>query len=250
MTAQSGMGDNLWIDGRDTSGDIGSLSRIACPLAVQDTTPISMSANRRIGLHRDGGIDYTAFWNPGVDADTAHSVHKTLPTTDRALQYCRGTTLGAPAASMIGKQIGYDGSRGNDGSFTLAIQAVANGYGLEWGQQLTPGKLNQVAAGNGTSFDTGVVSTAFGWAMYLHLFGITGTSVTVKVQDSANDSVWADITGATFAAAAAAGTSQRVSDGPTSTATVRRYLRIVSTGTFTSATFGVNFVRYEAGGHQ
>lgn len=249
MTLQGGMGDNLWVDGRDVSGDIASVQG-SSPLTVQDTTPISLFAHRRQGLLHDGNLNHVAFWNPGVAADTAHSVFKTLPTADRSVQYCRGTALGGHAASMIAKQIGYDGNRPNDGSFTLAVNAVANGYGLEWGQMLTPGKLTQVAAGNGTSVDTGVVSTAFGWAMYLHLFAITGTSVTVKVQDSANDSVWADITAATFVAATTAGTSQRVSAGPTSTATVRRYLRIVSTGTFTSATFGVNFVRYEAGGHQ
>lgn len=242
------MGDNLWIDGLDVSGDIGSLGVIGCPLATQDTTPINMSGVRRIGLLHDGRIDYTAFWNRGPAADTAHSVHKTLPRTDRALQYCRGTTLGAPAASMVGKQIGYDGNREQSGAFTLAVSALANEFGLEWGVQLTAGKLTQGAAANGSSYDTGVVSTAHGWAMHLHVFEFTGTSVTVKVQDSADNSAWADITGATFVAATAVG-AQRVSAGPTSTATVRRYLRIVSTGTFSNAVFGVNFVRHEAAGH-
>jgi hypothetical protein len=249
MTLQGGMGDNLWIDGRDVSGDIGAIGKIASPLTVQDTTSINLSAVRRLGLLHDGGIDFTAFWNPGAAADEAHNVFRGLPVTDRAVQYCRGTARGAHAASMIGKQIGYDGNRAAEGSFTLAVNAVANGYGLEWGQLLTAGKQTDTAAGNGTSYDTGVVSTAFGWAMYLHVFAFTGTSVTVKVQDSANDSVWADITGATFLAASAVG-SQRVSAGPTSTATVRRYLRVVSSGTFSNAVFGVNFVRYEAGGHQ
>lgn len=249
MTLQGGMGDNLWIDGRDLSGDISSVQG-SSPLTVQDTTPISLSAHRRQGLLHDGNLNYVAYWNPGADADTAHSVHKSLPTADRAVQYCRGTALGGHAASMIGKQIGYDGNRPADGSFTLSVNATANGYGLEWGVMLTPGKLFQSTAGNGTGVDTGVVSTAFGWAMYFMLFGITGTSVTVKVQDSADGSSWADLSGAVFSAAAAAGTSERVSAGPTSTATVRRHLRIVSTGTFTAATFGVNFIRYEAGGHQ
>lgn len=248
MTAQGGMGDALWIDGLDVSGDIGSLQNIACPLTTQNTTAINQSANARIGLLHDGLIDYTAFWSPGVAADTAHSVHKSLPTTDRAVQYCRGTSLGSPAASMIGKQIGYDGNRPQDGSFLLTVNAVANGYGLEWGNLITSGKQTDTSAGNGTSYDTGVVSTAFGWTMYLQVFAFTGTSITVKVQDSANNSVWADITSATFAAASAVG-SQRVSAGPTSTATVRRYLRVVSSGTFSSATYGVNFVRHEASGH-
>lgn len=249
MTAQGGMGDNLWIDGLDVSGDIGAIGRIASPLGVQDTTPINLSAMSRIGLLHDGGIDFTAFWNPGAGADQAHNVLKSLPTADRAVQYCRGTALGAAAASMIAKQIGYDPNRAADGSMTLGVAMVGNGFGLEWGQLLTAGKQTDTAAGNGTSYDTGVVSTAFGWAMYLHVFAFTGTSVTVKVQDSADNSAWADITGATFVAATAVG-SQRVSAGPTSTATVRRYLRVVSSGTFSNAVFGVNFVRYEAGGHQ
>ena len=249
MTAQGGMGDGLWVDGLDLSGDIGSLGNISCPLGVQDTTPISKLAHARTGLLHDGMIDYTAFWNPTAGADQAHDALSTLPTADRAVQYCRGTSLGSPAASMVGKQINYDPTRNVDGSMLLQVNSVANGYGLEWGVLVSSGKQTDTAAGNGTSYDTGVVSTAFGWAMYLHVFAFTGTSVTVKVQDSANNSVWADITSATFAAASAVG-SQRVSAGPTSTATVRRYLRVVSSGTFSNAVFGVNFVRYEAGGHQ
>src|SRR5689334_10122262 len=105
VTKQSGMGDNLYIDGADVSGDIGSLGRISGSMNTQDVTPIWTGANARIGLLHDGGIDYTAFWNPGIAADTAHSVHKTLPITDRVVSYLRGTTLGAPAASLVGKQI-------------------------------------------------------------------------------------------------------------------------------------------------
>jgi hypothetical protein len=74
-------------------------------------------------------------------------------------------------------------------------------------------------------------------------------SITVAIEDSANNSAWAALASATFVAATAVG-SQRITAGPTSTATVRRYVRVVTTGTFSNAIFGVNFVRYEAGGHQ
>lgn len=252
MAKQSGMGDNLYIDGADVSGDIGSLGRISGPLTTQDVTAIWMGANSRIGLTHDGAIDWSAFWNPGAAADTAHSVHKTLPLTDRIVTYCRGTVLGNNAASMIGKQINYDANRAADGSLLFSVNALANGYGLEWGNLLTAGKLTQTSAGNGTSVDLGStpVSYSFGWAAYLHVFAFTGTSITVKIQDSADNSAWADITGASFTAATAVG-SQRIaaSAGATSTATVRRYVRLVSTGTFSSAQFAVNFVRYEIGGH-
>lgn len=250
MAKQSGMGDNCYVDGFDVSGDIGSLPRVSGSLSTQDITNITQSANARLGLLRDGGIDYGAYWNPGPEANAAHLVHRTLPTLDRAVTYVRGAALGAPAASLIGKQVNYDGSRGADGSFTLTVNALANGFGLEWGNMLTPGKLTQGAAANGATVDLGAlpISWSFGWAAYLHVFAFTGTSVTVKVQDSADGVSFADLAGAGFVAASGAG-AQRITAGPTSTATVRRYARVVTTGTFTNVVLAVNFVRYEAAGH-
>jgi len=69
----------------------------------------------------------------------------------------------------------------------------------------------------------------------------TGTSVTATIQDSADNSTFATLTGGLrFTAATAAGV-QRLQGGRT--ATVRRYLRVATTGTFSSATFSVVFVR-------
>lgn len=249
MPKGPGMGDNCYMDGLDISGDVAALNSISCPLATQNTTSINLSANARIGLKRDGGMDVTTYWNPGPEADSSHLALRGLPVIDRQLSYFRGTTLGNAAASMIGKQVNYDSTRGDDGSLTGAFSAQGNGFGLDWGRNLTAGKLTQGAAGNGSSIDDTVVSTAFGWAAYLHVFAFTGTSITVKIQDSANDSAWTDLSGATFAAKTAIG-FERISAGPTSTATVRRYIRLVSTGTFSNAIFAVNFIRYEAAGHQ
>lgn len=248
MTKAPGMGDNCYMDGLDISGDVAALNSISCSLVTQNVTSINLSANARIGLKRDGAMDVTTYWNPGVEADASHTVLKGLPRTDRQLSYFRGTTLGNAAASMIGKQVNYDSTRGDDGSLIGAFNAQGNGFGLDWGRNLTAGKLTQGAAGNGTSVDHTTVSTAFGWAVYLHVFAFTGTSITVKIQDSANDSAWTDLSGATFVAATAIG-AQRISAGATSTATVRRYIRLVSTGTFSNAIFAVNFIRYEAAGH-
>lgn len=250
MPKQSGLGDACYVDGFDASGDIGALTRISGSMSTQDTTNITQSGNARIGLLHDAGIDFSAFWNPGPEANAAHLIYRGLPYADRVITYCRGTGVGSAAASLVGKQINYDGSRGADGSFTFGINASGNAFGLEWGTQLTPGKLTQGAAGNGTTLDLGAlpVSYSFGWSAYLHVFAFTGTSVTVKVQDSADGTTWADLSGAAFLAATAIG-SQRISAGQVSTATVRRYVRLVSTGTFSNAQFAVNFVRHEGGGH-
>lgn len=250
MAKGSGLGDNFYLDGLDVSGDIGALNSLSSPMTTQTVTPINKSAQERIGLRHDGTIAAMAYWNPGVAADTSHSALKTLVTTDRQFSYFRGTTLGNPAASVTGKQINYDGTRADDGSLTYAFDAQGNAFGLDWGVNLTAGKLTQGAAGNGSSVDLGASPTSYsqGWAAYLHVFAFTGTSITVKIQDSADNSAFTDITSATFTAATAIG-KERISAGPTSTATVRRYVRLVSTGTFTNAIFAVNFVRYEAAGH-
>lgn len=92
-------------------------------------------------------------------------------------------------------------------------------------------------AGNAASIDGGAATTS-GGAAHLHVTALTGTSITVVIQDSADNVAWATIL--TFTAATVAGTSERVATS--SSATIRRYTRALWTGTFT-ATFHVAFSR-------
>jgi hypothetical protein len=251
MAKQGGMGDALYIDEFDVSGDIASLGRISGSMTVQDITDITKSAVARLGLIHDGGIDLTALWNP-TEAGTLNSEHDVLkgrPVTDRYISYFRSTVLGAPAASLISKQVNYDANRNNDGSLLFNTSAESNGYGLAWGNNLTAGKQTDTVAANGGTVDLGSSPTSFsfGWAAYLHVFAFTGTSVTVTLQDSANGSTWANLSGGAFTAATAAGKQRLASSS--STATVRRFMRVVTSGTFSNAVFAVNFIRYEATGH-
>lgn len=242
MAKQSGLGDNLYVAGYDLSGDINSAGRIGGGPAALDVTAINKSGMERIGGVRDGGIDFTAYFNPSDNQ--SHDRLENLPTADVQLHYCRGTTLGNPGAALISKQINYDGSRGDDGSFTFAVQALANSYGLEWGRQLTAGKRTDSTATNGASIDT-TAAASFGAQAYLQVFAFTGTSVTVKVQDSADDSSFADVTGLTFTAATGI-TTERLATA--NNATIRRYLRAVTTGTFSDAVFAVIVVKNEIAG--
>lgn len=242
MSKQGGLGSNLYVDGNNVSGDIGSVDMIASPLKLLDTTGIDKFGNERIGGLRDGNIKFTAFFNAAVGK--VHSVLKTLPTADRIASYCHGTTLGNPAAMLPAKQLNYDGKRGGDGSYTFAVDAEGNGFGVEWGVQLTAGMRTDTAATNGASVDQTTVSTAFGWQAYLHHNALTGTDYTVKLQDSADNSSFSDITSGAFAQITTTNPqAQRLAVG--GTAVVRRYVRAitVTTGGFTSATFAVQFVR-------
>jgi len=240
MAKQTGLGDNFYVAGYDLSGDTGGFGRVAGGHSVDDVTGIDKSAFERIGLVRDGGLDWTAFFNPATDK--AHDRLSTLPTTDQILTYCRGTAIGSEAACMVGKQINYDPTRNTDGSLRLGVQALANGYGLEWGRLLTAGKRTDSAATNGTGLDLTTVSTAFGWQAWLHVFAFTGTSVTVTLEDSADNVSFAALTGGGFTAATGI-TSERLEGGRT--ATVRRYVRAITSGTFSNAVFAVAFTRNE-----
>jgi hypothetical protein len=240
MAKQSGLGDNLYVDGHNVSGDVGSVDTVAAPQNLLDVTGIDKSAHERIGALRDGNIKFTAFFDAAVGQ--AHSVLRTLPTTDRYVAYFRGTAIGNPAAAMLAKQIGYDGKRGTDGSYTLVVDCQGNGYGLEWGNQLTPGLRNDTTATSGTANDFGA-STSGGWQAYLHVNAFTGTDVTIKLQDSADNTSFTDLAGGAFTQVTTAPGAQRISAG--SSATVRRYVRAVTTtsGGFTSLTFAVVFVK-------
>jgi hypothetical protein len=245
MAKTSGLGDNLYVGGYNLSGDIGSLSRIGGSITTQDVTGIDKYGFERIGLGRDGGIEFTSFFNGA--AGQATPVLKTLPTADVVVSYFRGTAIGNPVASLVGKQINYDPTRADDGSLTFNTQALANGYGLEWGDQLTAGLRTDTAATNGTSFDTGS-SLAFGAQAYLQVAAFTGTDVTIKIQDSADNVSFTDVTSFAFTQVTAAPFTQRIAIG--NTATVRRYLRAstVTTGGVTSVTFAVQVTKNAVAG--
>ena len=245
MAKQSGLGDALYVSGFNLSGDIGSLGRIGGGHATLDVTGIDKSAYERIGGVRDGSIEYSGFFNAA--SQQLHARASLLPTADQILTYCRGTLLGNPAASLVSKQLNYDGNRGQDGSLSFAVSSQANGFGIEWGRQLTAGIRSDTGATNGASIDT-LASASFGAQAYLQAFSFTGTDVTVKIQDSADNAAFADIAGLAFTQITASRQAERLAI--VNTATVRRYLRAVTvtTGGFTLLQFAVNVVKNESAG--
>ncbi|MCI0690230.1 MAG: hypothetical protein L0Y54_23780, partial [Sporichthyaceae bacterium] len=188
---------------------------------------------------RDGAMTWTAWFNPAANA--AHDRLSDLPTSDQILTYCRGTLLGSPAAALVGKQVNYDPKRGEDGSLTMEVQTVGSGFGLEWLDQLTAGSDNLAGAGAGAGLDYGAATgtTAFGLQAWLHVLAFTGTSATVAVQhsnDNGGGDPYTDITGAVFAPASGIG-AQRVETARGES--VKRWLRVNVTGTFSNLDFAV-----------
>lgn len=91
----------------------------------------------------------------------------------------------------------------------------------------------KTAATSGAGVDNGAGSTLGGRAN-LHVTAFTGTSATIKIQDSTTDAGYVDVTGGAFTAVSGV-TAESIS----MTGTVRAFARYDLSGTFTSVTFAV-----------
>jgi hypothetical protein len=240
MAKSSGLGSGLIVGSSDISGDVGELSDISSPRAMLDVTGIDKSAFERVLGRKDGAITFSSFWN--TSAGQAHLALRNPPAADVMVTYLHGSTVGEVAASMTAKQVSYAPAFGADGSLVATTNAIANGFGLEWGELLTTG-VQSFATGtvNGTSIDLGSTSTLFGAAAYLHVISVASGTAVFTVQDSADNAAFATVTGMVFTGAAGP-TTQRLQGAVN--ATVRRYVRIEGSGTHGAALVVVNFVRY------
>lgn len=240
MAKKSGLGAALYLDGYDISGDVSAINTMRNTSGVLDVTGIDKSGHERIYSHVDGEMAFTTFFN-----DEAGALHEVLKAkgsgADRIVTFHQGGAIGDMAAGLVAKQVNYDGTRGADGSFTYNVQCLSSGYGLDFGEALTAGKRTDTTGTNGSGLDGGG-ATAAGLAAYLQVFEFTGTSVTVKVQMDDNSGFTSPTDLITFTAASGV-TAERKATSTLTTA-VERYLRVVTTGTFSNAVFSVCATRY------
>ena len=246
MAKQAGLAELLLVDGTDISGDVGAVQSISAPSAVLDVTAINVGAHERIYAHHDGALTYNHYFNDAVGAEFPTMKAKGAGA-NRVVTYLHGSTIGNMAAGLVALQITFDWTRGTDGSLAGPTECLGNGYGLEYCEQLTAGKRTDASATNGASFDAGA-ATSLGLSAYLQVLAFSGTSVTAAIQSSSDDGggdAYAAITGGTFTAASAVGAQHIVTS---LTQSVERYLRVVTTGTFSNAQFVVVATRYPYNG--
>lgn len=240
MAKQSGIGSYLFVNQYDLSGDIGSIQTIGRTRNLQDVSNIQQDSVQRLGLLKDGQMSYVGFFNAAAGA--THPVLSALNGAQSLFTWASGATVGAVSGSMQARQGDFSEVRGADGSLVLNASAQGDGYALEWGQMLTTGKQTIASAANGTAVDGGA-STSHGFAAYLHVISLASGTATVAIQDSADNSSFSAVTGGGFTAATGA-TKQRIQTA--TNGTVRRYVRINVSGTFSNLVCAVSFVRYLA----
>lgn len=238
MAKQTGIGANLYAGAYNVSGDIGAINTIGSSRTLIDLTDIEDDAVTRGPGIADGTIDFTGFFDK-ASGQLFDAFGSAFGTANVQFTATLGTAIGDSAASLIAQKANYSTTRGVDGSLAVAMTAQsAGGYGLEWGQLLTPGRAVSATPGTASTSADGGAATTAGASAYLHVFAVAAGTVTISVVDSADNSSFAAVSGLSFTATAA-GTAERVETS--STATIRRYLRyVVSGGT---ATFAVNVCR-------
>lgn len=238
MAKESGLGANLYIDGVDVSGDAGAVNNISKSLAVLPVTGLDKSAIERVPGKLDGRIQGQFWFNP----TNAHPALSNPPRTDSIYSYFHRPVLNMPVANLVAKRHTYDPNRNTDGSLTIDIEALANAWWLDWGWSLTAGKRTDAAPTNGTGVDFGAGAN-FGLQAYLHVFSFTGTDCDIEIQQSSDDGVgdpYASVVGGTFTQVTSAPFSERIATARNQS--VERYLRVITTGTFSDIVLAVSAV--------
>lgn len=152
-----------------------------------------------------------------------------------------GLVLGAVVKMLKALETSYEVSGGIGDAVKVSAEAQASGglgYGVDSGVSLHALSADTTPT-NGASVNNGAATTT-GWVAHFHATVFSGTNFTAKIQDSADNAAWADLSGATFTQITAIG-KERLEGA--AGATVRQYTRYVSAGTYTSVTHHVALSR-------
>lgn len=235
MAKQTGLGAGLFLNGLNLSGDTQSVDIGKTAKSILQTG-IDVFAPERAASQLDSELNWVSYFNPS----RAHTELKKPPTNDVVgLYVTKMASIGAHAAGFVGMKTTYGFTRGNDGALTAKVNIPQTTNWLDWGLMLTAGQRTDTTGTNGTGvdFNNWGGGSAHGLQFYVQSVSVTGTSTTYKLQHSSDNGVgdpWADISGATQTFTAAATTrAGRVAV----TGTIKRYLRLVTSGTFTNTVF-------------
>lgn len=237
MAKETGLGAGFYIDGVDLSGDMAALTRISKAMSPLPMTGINKYAHERKSGKLTAQIQGQSWFNP----DGSHPSLSDIPRTNRVGSYVhKVASIGTPVASTTGKQVTFTGNRADDGGYVLAIDILSDASWLDWGLALTAGTRTDTTATNGTGVDF-TAGASFGLQAYLHVFAFTGTDCTIALQGSSDNAVgdpYAAITGGAFTQVTSAPIAEKIETARDQA--IERWIRVVTTGTFSSIEFAVS----------
>ena len=201
--------------------------------AVNETTTFGSSQATYISSIETASASLTGFYDGDSDAvdDELQAVIGSATATPLSI-YQGGDTAGNKVVLLNSKILNYT----IDSSVADAVGVSASFTGDNFGNGKSLYALtNTSATANTTAVDFGA-SSSLGGQAFLHCTAHSSANISVKIQSSADNSSFADVSGFSFTAITGT-TSERIA----TTNTVNRYVRIVITVTSGSATFSVGY---------
>lgn len=199
-----------------------------------DTTTLRKGWRENIKGQASATFPFEGF----VDAAQKAILYDQLGVNAGVLTYCPGgdDAVGDLARLIAATSTSLGSANSLDEAVALAWDVTSQGL-VAWGQVLHP-------LGEDTNTTTGsskddAAATSTGWTAHLQVPLVDGGSWVVKLQDSADNSSWSDVSGGAFTAATTR-TAQRLQSSSL-TATLRRYVRYVATRTGGTSGDGITF---------
>lgn len=245
-TFRHGKNTVVLFDKYDLTQYFNSATMSAMAETVETTTFGSTSKTYAVG-QKDGTVSFEGLWSGVLDTEGSDKVlHDAIASTTKKVitVASEGAAIGRRARLINTDETSYEIKSAIADMVTISAEAQASGTqgGLDGGVLLAASQVLTSTATN-ASVDNAVISTNGGVA---HLHVTTNTrngAITVKVQHSANNSTWVDLT--TFTATTSATTTAERVEIAAGT-TINRYVRAnvsAFAGSSGSATITVGFAR-------
>jgi len=231
MAKTNGLDVRLYVEGYDLSADANSLNAVGYTNSLLDIPTLDSAAMKRLIGLADTNLTVNGWFDNAAGQIQAVFTSNSgkIPTDDQLLLIPFGSAIGSVAMGLVSKEASYDVDRPDAGGISVTSAFSANGSAAEFGKMLTAHKDTHGSAASNDSEDNSASSSS-GAVAFLQVFSVASGTPTFKIEHSANDSSWSDLVSFT---ASPAVTAERV----TVAGTVNRYLRVTSTGTFTTCVF-------------
>jgi len=244
-----GKGTAIMLDEFDLSSYFNSAD-VSHSTETAETTAFGATSKSYIVGLRDGTLSLSGMFSQDTDGsdEELNAILGATTTPVVTVQYDSGTignratlakahetsySISSPVADIVTVTADFNAS--TDGTANLTM-SIAQGVQLTTGSSIAFGDLGNLASVNNTA------SSANGGMGNIHVTANTlNDTCTIKIQDSADDSTFADLI--TFSTVAA---STVTSEQKAVTGTVAQYLRVTASSSATSGsiTFHVAFARY------
>lgn len=245
-----GKGTSVLVDEFDLSAYFNSSDVSRSQDTAEVTAFGATSKSYLVGL-ADGTISLSGMWAADTDGsdEELSAILGAATTPIITVQYDAGTignratiakahetnySISSPVADVVTVTADFNASSDGEANMTYSI---AQGVQLTTGASIAYGSLGDLGSADNTA------ATSNGGVANLHVTANTiDDAVTIKVQDSADDSTFADLVTFTNVGATAVTTEQKYVTG-----SVARYLRVTAStaaATTGSITFHVAFARY------